>query len=310
MKNEPLVSIVMPTFNRDYCIGRAIESVEEQTYSNWQLIIVNDNSTDDTDDVVQKYQQRNPQKIKYIKLSANRGASGARNRGMEEAEGEYITFLDTDDEYLPEKVYKQVKFFHNTDNKSLGIVSCGAIDFRNGKEYYRRMPIKRSNYYISVLARRKKIGAATPLLMVKADVIKENKISFDVQLPSMEDWDFVLQVCLKNDFDFVPEYLLKVNHHDNARMYTRSSAVEGLKMTYEKYKGHLISEPWAHKRFVKNATAIIAHHGSINEAFNYLQLKIADNPNVLYRNELRAFKIILTGFYSKFFKLFYLKYFK
>ena len=89
----------MPTFNRHATIGRAIRSVINQCYQNWELIIVDDGGTDNTEDVVAKYQDS---RIQYCKLSHNRGPAGARNVGLAKSSGTYIAYLDSDNEWHPE----------------------------------------------------------------------------------------------------------------------------------------------------------------------------------------------------------------
>lgn len=100
-----MVSIIMPTYNRAYIIQRSIDSVLEQTYQDWELIIVDDGSKDDTETVVKKNKDK---RIRYIKYSPNRGANHARNVGLEAAKGEYLTFLDSDAVYVPHKLEVQM----------------------------------------------------------------------------------------------------------------------------------------------------------------------------------------------------------
>ena len=106
--DAPLVSVVLPTFNRERLLPRAINSVLNQTYKNLELIIVNDGSTDDTEKVVKGYSDK---RIRYYKQELNKGGSAARNVGIKLARGELISFQDSDDEWLPEKLERQVRKF-------------------------------------------------------------------------------------------------------------------------------------------------------------------------------------------------------
>lgn len=103
-----LVSIIMPSYNTAKYISETINSVLDQTYTNWELIIVDDCSTDDTDEVVAKY--LNDERIHYLKNENNSGAAVSRNRALREAKGRWIAFLDSDDLWLPEKLSMQIKF--------------------------------------------------------------------------------------------------------------------------------------------------------------------------------------------------------
>lgn len=106
---EGLVSIVMPTYNCADYIGVTLQSVLAQTYEMWELIIIDDVSTDHTKKVVEEFAEQD-KRIRYVKLEKNSGAAVARNRGIEEARGDYIAFLDSDDLWKKDKLEKQVRF--------------------------------------------------------------------------------------------------------------------------------------------------------------------------------------------------------
>lgn len=106
---ESLVSIITPTYNCGRYIGATIESVIKQTYTNWEMIIVDDCSTDETKQVVKKYADYD-ERIKYHILNINSGAAIARNKAMELAKGEYMAFLDSDDLWIKDKLEKQLLF--------------------------------------------------------------------------------------------------------------------------------------------------------------------------------------------------------
>ena len=97
--NTPLISVILPTFDRADLLPRSIASVLAQTFTDWELIVIDDGSTDNTADVVAAWQQRSD-RIRYVR-QANQGVGAARNRGVAEARGKYIACLDSDDEYCP-----------------------------------------------------------------------------------------------------------------------------------------------------------------------------------------------------------------
>lgn len=148
---DGLVSIVMPSWNTEKYIGESIQSVIDQTYENWELIIVDDCSTDDTDKVVSKFKDR---RIKYLKNKKNSGAALTRNRALREARGEWIAFLDSDDLWLPNKLEKQISFMNNNnyifsyheyekideDSKPLNIVVNGPKIVTKKKMYHYGYP--------------------------------------------------------------------------------------------------------------------------------------------------------------------------
>lgn len=110
---DGLVSIIMPSWNTGRFIAESIKCVIDQTYQNWELLIVDDCSTDDTDDVVKPFLK--DCRIKYYKNEENSGAALTRNKAMREAKGEWISFLDSDDLWKPEKLEKQIHFMRENN---------------------------------------------------------------------------------------------------------------------------------------------------------------------------------------------------
>lgn len=107
---RPTVSVVIPTYNRAGLIGRAIESVVAQVYQDWEIIVVDDGSTDETATVVRGFAGQLGERLSYIR-QRNAGSSAARNRGIDESRGRFVAFLDSDDEYLPDKLALQLRLF-------------------------------------------------------------------------------------------------------------------------------------------------------------------------------------------------------
>src|SRR5579864_8740685 len=111
----PQVSVVIPAYNAARFLGDAIQSVLNQTYSNFEVVVVNDGSTDDTESVVRSFGDR----LFYVK-QANKGVSAARNEGIKRARGQYVAFLDSDDVWLPTKLAEQIPFLEQ--NPEVGLV--------------------------------------------------------------------------------------------------------------------------------------------------------------------------------------------
>lgn len=108
-----LVSIITPSYNSAHFIEQTIKAIQNQTYSNWELLITDDCSTDNTFDIVKTYADKDP-RIKLFKLEVNSGAGIARNNSIENANGRYIAFCDSDDVWLPHKLEKQISFMRAT----------------------------------------------------------------------------------------------------------------------------------------------------------------------------------------------------
>jgi len=121
--NNPLVSIIIPTFNRAHLIGETLDSIMAQTYTNWECIIVDDGSTDGTDKVMAEYIAKDP-RFQYHHRPKDRlpGGNAARNYGFEVSKGEYVNWFDSDDIMLPSKLKVKIKHFEK--NKNLDVVFC------------------------------------------------------------------------------------------------------------------------------------------------------------------------------------------
>ncbi|PZD79110.1 glycosyltransferase family A protein [Mesonia sp. K7] len=122
MYNFPLVSVVLPVYNAEKSIDYCLKSVLEQSYKNIEVIVINDGSTDRSEEIIQTIIKKYPEKrIKYISQE-NKGVSVARNLGLKKALGEFIAFIDSDDEWLPTKLEEQMKVFD--ENNKVDIISC------------------------------------------------------------------------------------------------------------------------------------------------------------------------------------------
>lgn len=216
--NNPLVSIITNTYNRADLIYRCIESIQKQTYQNYEHIIVDGNSTDNTEEVVKSY---NDKHIKYIKLDKT-GPQVQMRAGADVACGKYITFLDDDDEYLPEKLEKQVSFFEKKPQQ-VGLVYCwmSYFDFNNPNKVLsvHKTEIRGNAADISVSA---PLVCGTPTLMVRREIFEAVGGCYDDSIGIIgADWELAARFCQICDVDYIPESLVKVYvNHGHARLST------------------------------------------------------------------------------------------
>jgi glycosyltransferase involved in cell wall biosynthesis len=147
MNDEPLVSVITPSYNSANYIEECVESVLSQTYQNWEMVIIDDLSTDDSIHVIEKFCERDS-RIRLIRQEINTGPAKARNLGIEAAKGDFIAFLDSDDIWLPHKLEKQISFMLQND-LTLTYSSYYTID-ENGLEMGIRK-IKKEICYIDML---------------------------------------------------------------------------------------------------------------------------------------------------------------
>ena len=197
-----MISVIIPTFNRAKTLKRAIDSVLEQSYKDIELLIIDDCSTDNSEKIVNSY---NDKRLKYIKLETNSGACYARNVGIEKSNGEYIAFQDSDDYWHKDKLKIQLE---NMKNNNTDIDFC-AINIIDGSNIY----IKPEKKIIKLI---NKIGVfntlayesfiSTQSIIAKKDCFES--IRFDNKLPRLQDYDLILRLLGKYKVSFTNEVLV------------------------------------------------------------------------------------------------------
>ena len=207
---NPLVSIIIPTFNRAYILPKAIDSVLSQTYDNWELIIVDDGSTDNTKSIVADY--KNP-KIKYV-YQENKRQSAARNKGLEIAKGDLIAYIDSDNELHPNYLEVILKKISENPNTLYALVQAKRTLelYENGKL---TKIIDDSDDFPPNLTIQdifhKKLHADINGFFHSRKAIEEG-VRFD-EIIKFEDWDFIMQVGEKFPNNFLYINIPLLNYH-------------------------------------------------------------------------------------------------
>jgi len=186
MNSIPEVSVIIPTYNRESSVGESILSVLNQTYQNFELIIVDDGSTDNTKSVVSKIEDA---RIVLVTHQINKGASAARNTGIGTAKGELIAFLDSDDRWLPEKLKIQTDFLRS--NPEYSSVSTGYYKYNSNNGFTASTPSKLKSSWPKHLLNTMDLSFGTTLLVKRTCF--ENVGLLDESFPRHEDWDWVLR---------------------------------------------------------------------------------------------------------------------
>lgn len=204
---NPYVSIVLPTYNRADLIGDSIRSVLGQTYQEFELIVVDDASTDNTEEVVVSFQDS---RIRYLRLDENLGAAGARNRGIEAAQYDYIAFEDSDDLWLPNKLEIQMRCF---DEDDYGLVYCTYYLERGNQTImvpdFHACACNYEGWIYKELIERNFIG--TPTIVMKKKCAQDVGM-FCEELRSLEDWEFVLRISQRYKIKFVNQCLVHARY--------------------------------------------------------------------------------------------------
>jgi glycosyltransferase involved in cell wall biosynthesis len=208
--DTPLISVIIPTFNRGIYITKTIKSVMAQTYKNIEVVIVDDGSTDNTEDLVNQLEVKY-NKIKYYKQQ-NQGVSAARNYGIDKSTGKYIAFLDSDDLWHINKLQRQMAKLLEEDADAC---FCGTIKiYENDKS---RETLK-NNFdlkkpLISQLMLRN--DAQTITWLIRKDVIENCNIRFSSKYSYAEDWEFYCKIMAVSKVTCVNEYLAYYIIHSN-----------------------------------------------------------------------------------------------
>ena len=224
-----LCSIIMPAYNGEKYIAQAIESVLNQNYTNWELIIINDCSTDNTEQIIKSYQQKDAanKRIKLINLTQNRGVANARNIGIQNAKGKYIAFLDADDIWQKEKLQKQVQVLSNS-KADITYTAYLMID-ENGKTIKERS-IKESLQIKDLLKENSIIFSS--VVCKKASIVNKHFKSEWYH----EDYVFLLDLAKEGkNFKGINESLMQYRVHKSGRSFNKQTAAKYRWKIYREY---------------------------------------------------------------------------
>lgn len=221
--SKDLVSVIIPTYNRSKMLIKAITSVQKQTYKNIEIIVVDDGSTDDTKRVVKKI---NDKRVKYF-YKRNGGPSASRNLGLKHSKGEFITFLDDDDEYIPGKIEKQVSFLQK--NPQLGFCYSNMIVvYKNQRSLL--LNETKKNTYINLLLDGTGSFVTTQTIFIRRKVY--TKVGFfDWKVEPAEDYDYSLRCAKMFNFGYINKPLTLYYLHDRNITGNPKYILKGISLT-------------------------------------------------------------------------------
>ena len=198
-RDSPRVSVIIPTYNRSWCLSEAIDSVLSQTYHNTELIVVDDGSTDGTPALLARYGNR----LRCLRQT-NRGVSAARNHGIQAADGVLIAFLDSDDTWQPDKLARQVDFFDR--QPAAKICQTEETWIRRGVRVNPKRRHRKPSGWIfeASLA----LCLVSPSAVMMRRELLEEMGGFDESLPACEDYDLWLRVSLRYPIHLIDDALV------------------------------------------------------------------------------------------------------
>lgn len=295
-----LISIIMPAYNAERYIAESIQSVIDQTYSDWELLVVDDGSTDSTAQIVGGLLAANP-KIKYI-FQQNGGQASARNTGLRKAKGELVAFLDSDDLWLPDKLAKQVAVLENmqadvvySDGYIFGDDKAGSDKFTivpgktTGAQMFKLLFAFPSIPTLTVLAKKRVLEAV--------GFFQENRA-----YQNCEDYDLWLRLA-KADAVFygIAEKLVKYRRHPQSMTHTPRGLLEPMLKVLSRYRADpSLSQKEKESRMrqlYRELIAALVDEGKLAEAEKYLsEFSALDQSGVVTSLQKLLIKVWPRGF--------------
>lgn len=270
---RPRVSVVLPVYNRPVPVRRAIESVLAQTYQDFEIVVIDDASTDNTVEAIHSIRDR---RVRYIRHDINRGGSAARNTGIRAGTGELVAFLDSDDEWLPAKLERQVDLFRRQGDQ-LGLVYTGATRVLPGDRALNVLPRHRGD--LSRILLTDNVVGGTSTGMVRRSALEQIG-GFDESLPAMQEMDLWLRIAERYRMDFVPGcYVLIHQDADPGRISENlGSRIRARELFFEKHREKLVRAAVVHTFLLESGKLCHRRNGSVPRARQLYVASIRARP--------------------------------
>ena len=282
---NPLISVVIPTYNRETLVTKALDSVYSQFYRPLEVVVVDDGSTDGTVETIQNWIDSQPVSDSFgVRLvhQEKMGGNVARNRGIETSTGSFIAFLDSDDVWLPDKLKKQSALF---DDPQVGGVYCGVqhVDITSGQVTETTNRTYPSGWILDkVLV--KDVTAPTSTFILRKEVF--GKVgSFDVELQARQDWDMCIRLASEYKIGAIPEILVQYGEHSGSRTASDPMReIRAFELMREKYAPLLTRQSprvqkAARASYCKRMGRVYFHHKiSVSKALHFYLMAILNQP--------------------------------
>lgn len=263
------ISIIIPSYNRGYIIKKSIDSILNQSYQNFEVIVVDDCSTDNTEAIVKSISDK---RVRYIRLEKNSGANKARNVGIENSKYNLIAFQDSDDEWHKNKLEKQLKYLKENN---FDIVSCKYNQYENNKfiqiipnfDLYNKKDMLNKILYGNFISTQTILGKKVCFLREK----------FDESMPRFQDWELAIRLLRNYNVGFQNIPLVDVFLQENSISKDEKKGLKAVEKIYEK-----------HYDIIKKNKKIDSY---INR-YIYVLTIINENPNKKFVK--KAFKLNFT----------------
>ncbi|MGH7828206.1 MAG: glycosyltransferase family 2 protein [Candidatus Binatia bacterium] len=254
----PKVSVLIPTHNRASFLPKAVKSVLEQTHQDFEIIVVDDASKDETRHVLKGLQDP---RIRYFRHDTNRGEAASTNTGIRHATGDYVAFLHDDDAWLPEKLERQVDFLNRSGLK-VGAVYSGylTVDAETGKVLGTVMPQKRGNLSRE-LSTKNWIGVPSTVLLRRECF--DSVGFFDEDIDEGADYDMWIRLSRAYQFDYIEEPLALYAVHGNRLSANYAMIVRGKEAQLRKHAEFFACDKKSYSRFFLSLGVLHCYNGNL-----------------------------------------------
>lgn len=289
-QKPPLMSAIITTFNRSGYCKQAIESVLAQTYTNFELLVLDNSSSDDTEAVVTSF---NDDRIRYIRHEPLNIAQ-ARNLGWQRARGRYVGFLDDDDRWLPNKLEAQLKVFEDADREP-ALVYGGFIKINQDNESIgHHAPVLKGMILKELIEQYDAFTGSASNPIIRKDVIEELN-GYDERVVTGEDWEFYMRLAERYSIDYTDEMVLEIRQHAGPRLGDKLKEAAELELhVYNQYRIIFDETPWLASFYFQKIGGKYIRSGEKRLGRSYLRKAVQVYP----RNVLAYIQYILSFFGS------------
>jgi glycosyltransferase involved in cell wall biosynthesis len=256
----PRVSIVIPTRNRPVFLIEAVRSVLGQTYSDFEIIVVDDASNDETPRLLEKLQDT---RIRYFRHNVNRGEAASMNTGIRHSAGEYIAFLHDDDAWLPRKLELQVRCLDRCDAKT-ALVYCAffTVDAATGRVIGKVIPQKRGHLFRE-LCSKNWIGIPSAV-QLRRECFEAVGL-FDEEIETGTDYDMWIRLSRCYRFEYIEEPLVLYSIHRHQLSANYARLVRGKEAQLQKHAGFFAQDRKSHSRFFLSLGVLHCYNGNLDK---------------------------------------------
>lgn len=300
---KPTVSINLCCYNSEKYLRETLQSIVNQTYKDWELVIINDGSKDSTESIISEYIKQGYPIIYHYQ--ENKGLGASRNEALKLSSGEYIAFIDHDDIWMPQKLENQTPLFKK--NPKVGLVYCNTIFFiqSTGKE---RVLYKNSNQPVGMIFSKllSHYFLSMETVVIRRECLNNLNEWFDERFNVIEEADLFIRISHDWAVDYVPELLAKWRIHSESSSWTKRGLFgKELKVMLEKYRSLFTDFDSKYRKQIEKVKAKIAYYEAMEEWMlgnrnNICKLII---PHIFIKPKLLALLILSVLPYDQYAKL-------